>query len=263
MKIIFIGAILLLGVNISNGQTQPPKGPAFDKVVKSFVEGNIEQLAKDLPAMSAIYPTHPFTVFFKAFLADRKDNNVSEALRGYSEALKGDPKLMEAYMYRGIIVNEKGMYEKAIEDMANAIKNDDQKLSNLYTLRGEIYGKAEKNEEAFADFKQAILLSPSIAKNYRGLENTSFDIKKNEEAAAITKKAIESTESENAGVWAVFFLSKNIKNPIVLMRIMLPCDRILCILRGNYIFSGRYFNISPLVYPVLLACWRRKFQCLR
>ena len=204
MKITFIAAILLISVNISNAQTQPPKGPAANKAIKAYSAGDIDQLAKDLPAMVSAFPTHPFTIFFKAFVADRKDNNVQEALKGYSEVIKAAPDLMEPYLYRAIIFNEKGMYEKAIEDMTNAIKNDDQKQSNLYTLRGEIYDYAGKQNEAFADFKQAILISPSIAKNYQGLKSTSFSINKNEEAAAILKKAIEGTEAENAGVWAVW-----------------------------------------------------------
>lgn len=69
--------------------------------------------------------------------------------------------------------------------MTNAIKNDDQKQSNLYTLRGEIYDFAGKQNEAFADFKQAIIMSPSIVKNYRGLNNTSRKTNKTEAALAI------------------------------------------------------------------------------
>ena len=107
-------------------------------------------------------------------------------------------------MYRARIFREKGMYEKAIDDLTNAIKYDDQKNFDLYTQRGDCYSFAGKKNEAFADFKQAISMAPSIAKNYRGLENTSFDINKNQEAATIIKKAIEGTESENAGVWAVW-----------------------------------------------------------
>jgi len=204
IKLIITSVVLLFSFNISHAQTQLPKGPAADKAIKAYSAGDIDQLAKDLPAMVSAFPTHPFTIFFKAFVADRKDNNVQEALKGYSEVIKAAPDLMEPYFFRAIIFNEKGMYEKAIEDMTNAIKNDDQQQSNLYTLRGEIYDYAGKQNEAFADFKQAISMSPSIAKNYRGLENTSFRCNRNEEAAAIIKKAIEGTESENAGVWAVW-----------------------------------------------------------
>jgi tetratricopeptide (TPR) repeat protein len=150
------------------------------------------------------YPNHPFTIFFKAFIADRKDNNVAEALKGYSEVIRAAPDLMEPYLFRAIIFNEKGMYEKAIEDMTIAIKNDTEKSSNLFTLRGEIYSTAEKNEEAFADFKQAIQMTPSIAKNYRGLMNTALAINKQDQAIEIIKKAITGTEAGNAEVWEIW-----------------------------------------------------------
>ncbi len=202
-KVLFFVLLFINGSDVI-AQTQPPKGPAADKAIKAYSEGKLYELAAALPALSKAFPDHPYTVFFKAFVADRKDNNVQEALRGYSEVIKAAPDLMEPYFFRAIIFNEKGMYEKAIEDMTNAIKNDDQKQSNLYTLRGEIYGKAEKNENAFADFKQAIAMSPSIVKNYRGLMNTALEINKKDAAITIIKNAVESTEAENAGVWEVW-----------------------------------------------------------
>jgi tetratricopeptide (TPR) repeat protein len=205
MKTIFLCAIILLmGVNIIIAQTTPPKGAAADKAIAAYSAGNLNDLSAALPALVKEYSNHPFTIFFKAFVADRKDNNVSEALRGYSEVIKTAPDLMEPYLYRAIIFNEKGMYEKAAEDMSNAIKNDDSHSSNLYTLRGEIYSKANKNEEAFADFKQAIQLTPSVAKNYRGLMNTARAINKKEDATALIKNAINGTEADNAEVWAIW-----------------------------------------------------------
>lgn len=203
MKIIFISAFLLLGVTIGKAQTQAPKGPAVDKVIKAFSEGNLQQLEKDLPALVSAFPTHPYTLFFKALIEDY-NSNIQEALKGYSEVIKIAPDIMEAYMYRARVFQEKGMYEKAIDDLTNAIKYDDQKNFNLYTQRGDCYYFAGKINEAFSDFKQAISMAPSIAKNYRGLENMSFRCNRAEEAATIVKKAIEGSESENAGVWAVW-----------------------------------------------------------
>jgi tetratricopeptide (TPR) repeat protein len=203
IKLIIISVVLLFCNNISHAQTQAPKGPAVDKVIKAFSEGNLQQLEKDLPALVSAFPTHPYTLFFKALIEDY-NSNIQEALKGYSEVIKIAPDIMEAYMYRARIFREKGMYEKAIDDLTNAIKYDDQKNFDLYTQRGDCYSFAGKKNEAFADFKQAISMAPSIAKNYRGLENISFECNKTDEAATIIKKAIEGSESENAGVWAVW-----------------------------------------------------------
>ncbi len=205
MKTIFISAIIfLLGVNILFAQTTPPKGAAADKAIAAYSSGNLDDLSTALPALEKEHPTHPFTIFFKAFVADRKDNNVQEALKGYSEVIKVAPDLMEPYFFRALIFNEKGMYQKAIEDMTNAIKYDTDKSSNLFTLRGEIYSKAEKNEEAYADFKQAIQMTPSIAKNYRGLMNTALAINKKDDASTTINNAVAGTESGNGEVWEVW-----------------------------------------------------------
>jgi tetratricopeptide (TPR) repeat protein len=196
--------ILLFASQVAFAQTAPPKGAAADKAIAAYSAGNLIDLSAVLPALVKEYPSHPFTTFFKAFVADRKDNNVQEALKGYSEVIKTAPDLMEPYLYRAIIFNEKGMYEKGIEDMTNAIKYDTDKSSNLFTLRGEIYSTANKNEEAFADFKQAIQMTPSVAKNYRGLMNSARAINKKEDAITIIKNAITGSESNNAGVWEVW-----------------------------------------------------------
>ncbi|MBK9484597.1 MAG: hypothetical protein IPO01_05115 [Chitinophagaceae bacterium] len=196
--------ILLFASQVTFAQTSPPKGAAADKAIAAYSAGNLDELATSLPTLAKQYPAHPFTLFFKAFVADRKDNNVQEALKGYSEVIKMAPDLMEPYLFRAIIFNEKGMYEKAIEDITNAIKYDTDKSSNLFTLRGEIYSTANKNEEAFADFKQAIQITPSIAKNYRGLMYTAPAINKNDAAITIIKNAVTGTEAENAGIWEVW-----------------------------------------------------------
>jgi tetratricopeptide (TPR) repeat protein len=204
MRKIVTFVIGTLVVASSFAQTTPPKGAAADKAIAAYSAGNLNDLSASLTALVKEYPNHPFTIFFKAFVADRKDNNVADALRGYSEVIKTAPDLMEPYLYRAIIFNEKGMYEKAIEDMTNAIKYDTDKSSNLFTIRGEIYSTANKNEEAFADFKQAIQMTPSVAKNYRGLMNTARAINKKEDAIAIIKAAINGTQATNAEVWAIW-----------------------------------------------------------
>ncbi len=199
---ILVGFIFL-SVALS-AQTAPPTGPAAVKAIKAYSEHKLDDLAAVLPDLIKAHPNHPYTIFFKAYIADNKDNNVSEALKGYSEVIKIAPDIMEAYFFRARIFNEKGMYEKAIEDMSNAIKYDDSKASNLYTMRGEIYSSAGKNTEAYNDFKQAIVFSPALATNYRGLMNTGLKANRIDDAAATIRKAIEGTESKNASVWEVW-----------------------------------------------------------
>ncbi|MFN8250826.1 MAG: hypothetical protein U0V75_03005 [Ferruginibacter sp.] len=198
---IFLWAILAA---TANAQTKAPTGAAADKAIKAYSEGKLDDLTAALPALEKIHPTHPYTIFFKAYVADVKDDNVNEALKGYSEVIKSAPDVMEAYMYRSRIFDQKGMYQKAIEDMTNAIKYDTDKRWDLFMMRGEYYASANMNNEAFADFKQAISIAPSFAKNYRGLMNTGLPIGKKDETISILKKAIEGSESANAEVWEVW-----------------------------------------------------------
>jgi tetratricopeptide (TPR) repeat protein len=193
-----------LVVASSFAQTSPPKGPEADKAIAAYTSGDNKALAAALPSLIKAHPNHPYTIYFKAFIADFVDNNVSEALRGYSEVIKIAPDLMEPYFFRGRIFSEKGMYEKAIEDLTNAIKYDTEKTSNLFTVRGNIYADAGKQLEAFTDFKQAIFLSPSISDNYTGLVNTGSRCNKSDEAKTIISNAINGAEAANARIWAVW-----------------------------------------------------------
>ena len=186
------------------GQTKPPTGPAAEKIIKAYSSGDLNGIVATFSALEKAWPDHPFTHFFKAFIADRKDNNVNEALREYSTVIKMAPDLSDPFLFRAIIFNEKGMYEKAVEDMSKAIELEGDGNPNLFSLRGDIYSNAGKNEEAFADFKKGISLDPAIAKNYRGLMNTGLELNKNTELMAIIKNAVSGSELKNGAVWEVW-----------------------------------------------------------
>lgn len=79
---------------------------------------------------------------------------MSEALRGYSEVIKSAPDLSDPFIFRAIIFNEKGMYQKAIDDMTKAIELEGDKMPNNFTLRGNIYANAGNDSEAYQDFKK-------------------------------------------------------------------------------------------------------------
>lgn len=196
--------VLISGWISMAGQTKPPTGPAAEKIIKAYSSGDLDVIVATFPALEKAWPDHPFTHFFKAFIADRKDNNVNEALREYSTVIKMAPDLSDPFLYRAIIFNEKGMYEKAVEDLSKAIELEGDGNPNLFSLRGDIYSNAGKNAEAYADFKKVISLDPGIAKNYRGLMNTGLALNKNTELMAIIKNAVSGTEQKNGAVWEVW-----------------------------------------------------------
>lgn len=185
-------------------QTSPPPGAAAQKVIEAYSVGNLKALSEALPALIKQYPSHPYTIFFKAFIADRSENNVNEALKGYSEVIKIAPDLSDPYIFRAIIFNEKGMFQKAADDLTMAIKIEGNKMPNNFSLRGEIYNNAKMYEEAFADFKMVITLLPAEAKNYRGLMNVALQVNRKDEAYSIIKNAVNNSEAGNAEVWEVW-----------------------------------------------------------
>ena len=65
---------------------------------------------------------------------------------------------------------ELGQYERAIEDLNEAIRLDPQ-YANAYGHRGSAYGKLGQYEWAIEDFDEAIRLDPQYAEAYnnRGL----------------------------------------------------------------------------------------------
>ncbi|MBL0068250.1 MAG: hypothetical protein IPP39_07075 [Chitinophagaceae bacterium] len=204
MKIFFIIAILLSGLNTINAQTNPPTGPAADKAIKAYSEGKLNELAAAMPTLKKAYPNHPYTIFFAAHVADRLDNNVSEALRGYSEVIKSAPDLSDPFIFRAIIFNEKGKYQKAIDDMTKAIELEGDKMPNNFTLRGNIYANAGNDSEAYQDFKKAISLSPNLASNYRGIMNTGLLTGRKDEIISILSNAVNGSEAQNGSVWEVW-----------------------------------------------------------
>ena len=185
-------------------QTNPPNSAIATKTIQAFSTNNLGELAVLVPQFEKAHPEHVYTVFFKAYLADVKDNNVNEALRGYSQVIKLSPDIMEAYFFRCRIFYEKGMYEKALEDITNAIKYDNFHSSNLFTTRGEIYEKLNRMELAYDDFLKAIELDPSIVKNYRGMLNVGLPLNRKEAMTVVFQNALKGSQAKNAGVWEVW-----------------------------------------------------------
>ena len=202
-----IAVLTLLAISFSmfmKAQTKPPESRIASKTIQAFSTNNLDELSVLLPQFAKAHPEHVYTVFFKAYLADVKDNNVNEALKGYSQVIKMAPDIMEAYFFRCRIFFEKGMYEKALDDITNAIRYDTYHSSNLYTTRAEIYERLSRMEAAYDDFYKAIELDPSNEKNYRGLLNVGLLLDRKEAIATIFQRAVQGIQSNNAGVWEVW-----------------------------------------------------------
>ena len=95
--------------------------------------------------------------FYSALI--EKDLNIKKEL--YTNALKVNPKFLDAYINRGLVFNELKNYEASISDYDKAIELDG-KCALAYNNRG--YSKFLKDDfdGALQDYNKAILLNPKF-----------------------------------------------------------------------------------------------------
>jgi tetratricopeptide (TPR) repeat protein len=94
---------------------------------------------------------------------------VSENLADFAQAIRLDPKNVEVYYARGSLYWRRWDYARAIPDLTQAIKLDPNNAV-IYIMRGTAYSMKDDHDRAIADYTQAIRIDPNYAQtyNYRG-----------------------------------------------------------------------------------------------
>lgn len=83
-----------------------------------------------------------------------EDQDYEQALKDYSEAIRMNPHLAEAYLDRGYAHMGLDGFEDARTDFAEAIRLDENDWSGYYA-RGKLYESMDQFDQAAADFNQA------------------------------------------------------------------------------------------------------------
>jgi tetratricopeptide (TPR) repeat protein len=96
--------------------------------------------------------------FLRAKIYNEK-NIIDKAEKDYDKALKLNPSF-DAFVERGEFFAKHEKYKDAIKNYTAAITLNNQN-TEVYKQRGYVYQKLNKNEEAEADFEQALKLNPS------------------------------------------------------------------------------------------------------
>jgi tetratricopeptide (TPR) repeat protein len=104
------------------------------------------------------------SAFDKGYAASQQ-GNYQEAIKQYTEALKIDPNLAQAYNNRGNAYAGLGDYKKAIADYAQAIKIDPNNAEAYYN-RGLAYYNLGDTSKAITDWTQAIKIDPNLVQAY-------------------------------------------------------------------------------------------------
>ena len=130
-----------------------------------------------------------YTEFYKGVTCQKKKQH-DTSIGHYTEALKLNPQLVDAYYNRGFAYDEEGNFDRAIKDYTKAIElnpSDD----SVYYNRGFAYGKKGDNDRAIADYTKAIELKNDHAGAYNN-RGKAYTIKgDNDRAIADYTKAIE------------------------------------------------------------------------
>ena len=142
-----------------------------------------------------------YTEFYKGFVwqkrgaeatsSEAKQKAYETSIKHYTQTIKWEPNLADAYNNRGSTYAEKGDYGRAIEDFDHAIELDSN-YADAYSNRGNAYRAQENFDRAFADYTKAIELNLNHADAYynRGvIYNNKGEV---DLAIADYTKAIES-----------------------------------------------------------------------
>ncbi len=130
----------------------------------------------------------------------------SKAIAAYDQAIKLDPKNVQAYNNRGIVWREKKEFARAVADFDQAIKLN-PKYAVAYNNRGNTWLRKKEYQRAFDDFEQAIKLDPKFAHAYNDLawlQATCPDrqYRNGQKAFENAKRAYELSENMSADLRA-------------------------------------------------------------
>lgn len=118
-----------------------------------------------------------------------------KAIADFTEAIRLDPKLANAYHNRGKSYAEKGEQDKAIADFTEAIRLDPNDARACYN-RGNSYLKQGECDKAIADYTEVIRLDPKYALAYYNRALSHVEKNEHEEAIADFTEAIRLDPNE-------------------------------------------------------------------
>ena len=121
---------------------------------------------------------------------NHKKNNLNFAQNLYNDVLKKDTNYLPAHNNLGILLNQIGEYQRAINCFKNAIRinpNYESAHNNL----GFLHFKKEEYQKAVNCYKKATQINPNYADAYYNLGNTYKKLKEFKKAVSCFKKTIE------------------------------------------------------------------------
>ncbi len=201
-------ALLAHGAGIAQPYTEPTSAAykaAVKEYVATFQTGDLMKFKATLSALEKAHPGHPNTIYFQAFYIEASGGDLTAAMKGYSDVIRLKPDFTEAYQHRAGLFYKKGMDDRAVADMDKAIETAGVDVyAAMYGDRGEFKYGAHDVAGAFADYKKAAEMEPANPKWYRGVANTSIDMKTPAAAEAVLGAALGGSQKGNGGIHAAY-----------------------------------------------------------
>jgi tetratricopeptide (TPR) repeat protein len=107
--------------------------------------------------------------FYHRGLAHAKRNSLSQALDDLTESIKLDPQA-RTFSDRATVFARLGEHDKALSDLAAAVRLDARYAAMYCTLRGQIHRKQQQYQWAAADYRLALLFDKDNVSARTGLE---------------------------------------------------------------------------------------------
>lgn len=123
-------------------------------------------------------------------LSYRQQRNFKKALDDYNKLLDIDPNYAKAYNNRGVVYWRQKDYTKALSDYNKTIKLKPKDYI-AYNNRAVIFYEMGRHEEAIKDYDNAIRLNPDFAESYWNRAVNYMKLNKKEEAKKDFQKACD------------------------------------------------------------------------
>lgn len=142
----------------------PDNGPYMQRGEAYQGKRDFAAAAIDYDTVAKSAPNTAYLIYLRGTLSD-DTGNVDEAIRLFSDAIKLNPKLFNAYLRRGMAMRRKGDVDRAIANYSEAIRISPTDWRPFYN-RGNAYSQKGDEDRAIQDFSESIKLYPDSALSY-------------------------------------------------------------------------------------------------
>ncbi len=194
--------MLLLSQHTSHAQIT---GTELDKLWQANTGNSKETALTTLLSFEKKYPADEKVMFNRGWYEFNFEDDMNEALRAFSNAIRKNPQFVKAYLFRAKVFEKKGVYEKAIEDLGIAITlNKPDHNTEIYQQRAGFYYQIKDYKNAVADFLKAIELNPKSSITYNDLSRAYRALGNIKEAEAILNNNLTTTVDQ-PGILYIFY----------------------------------------------------------